>query len=161
MDIVVDIDGTLADLTHRLHHIQGKKDWNAFFDACGDDKPITKVIRMVHTLRTGRPGPGRGVRLIFCSGRPERTRETTTTWLADQYFPVRVPGFEKQTVGIFPLYMRADGDFREDSIVKRELLMAIRAAGYHPELAIDDRKRVVDMWRSEGLLCAQVAEGEF
>jgi len=57
--------------------------------------------------------------------------------------------------------MRADSDRRSDDIVKRELLARIRGDGFDPQLAIDDRKRVVDMWRSEGLICAQVAEGEF
>ena len=59
------------------------------------------------------------------------------------------------------LYMRGDKDRRGDDIVKRELLAGIRSDGFDPKLAIDDRRRVVDMWRSEGLVCAQVAEGEF
>lgn len=38
MFVVFDLDGTLADGDHRLHHITGEtKDWRAFFAACGDD----------------------------------------------------------------------------------------------------------------------------
>ena len=57
--------------------------------------------------------------------------------------------------------MRDDDDRRADDIVKRELLARMRDGRFNPELAIDDRRRVVDMWRSEGLVCAQVAEGDF
>jgi hypothetical protein len=57
--------------------------------------------------------------------------------------------------------MRSDKDRRADDIVKRELLARMRADQFNPALAIDDRRRVVDMWRAEGLVCAQVAEGDF
>lgn len=149
MDVIVDIDGTLADITHRLHLIaKPKPRWPEFFDACDGDAPIKTVLKMVHSIRRGEPSPGMENRLIFCTGRPEHTRGKTRYWL------------HKQSLN-GPLYMRADGDFREDSIIKRELLVRIREDGYDPVLAIDDRKRVVDMWRAEGLVCAQVAEGEF
>jgi len=145
MDIIVDIDGTLADCTHRLRFIKdGKKDWDGFFAACDRDKPVEVVCRMVNSLLHNDAN-----RVILCSGRPERTRAVTERWLYDQMM-LRAP-----------LYMRADGDYRADDIIKRELLARIRADGFNPVLAIDDRKRVVDMWRSEGLICAQVAEGEF
>jgi hypothetical protein len=145
MDVVVDLDGTLADCTHRLHHIRrrGRKDWGAFFAACHLDKPNAVVVALVKTL-------GKDHRLIFCSGRPEHTRPATVRWL-------------QQHLGITPqaLYMRGDSDRRADDIVKRELLERMRADRFEPALAIDDRRRVVDMWRSEGLVCAQVAEGDF
>lgn len=36
--IIVDLDGTLANIDHRLHYIkQNKPDWNAFYGACKDD----------------------------------------------------------------------------------------------------------------------------
>jgi hypothetical protein len=57
--------------------------------------------------------------------------------------------------------MRADRDRRADDVVKRELLARMRADAFEPQLAIDDRRRVVEMWRAEGLICAQVAEGDF
>lgn len=147
MDIIVDIDGTLADCRHRLHHIQKQpKDWDAFFAACDGDAPIMPIVNMVEALAYA---PGN--KIIFCSGRPERTRTDTASWLRRNF----------DFVLTMPLYMRADGDRRDDQIVKRELLARIRADGFDPMLAIDDRRRVVDMWRSEGLICAQVAEGDF
>ena len=145
MDVIVDLDGTLADCTHRLHHIRERrrKNWDAFFAGCHLDEPNAVVVALVQALQ-------RDHRLIFCSGRPERTRRATEKWL-DDHLGIRAPA----------LYMRADNDRRADDIVKRELLARIREDGFEPVLAIDDRKRVVDMWRSEGLVCAQVAEGEF
>jgi len=145
MDVVVDLDGTLADCTHRLHHIsgRGRKNWDAFFAGCHLDKPNPVVVALVKALQKEH-------RLIFCSGRPERTRRATADWLQEH-------------LGLTPnaLYMRADSDRRADDIVKRELLARMRADRFNPQLAIDDRRRVVDMWRSEGLVCAQVAEGDF
>lgn len=145
MDIIVDIDGTLADCTHRLHHIQKQpKDWDAFFAACSEDAPIVPVLRMVKAL-------DKVHRIVFCSGRPEKWREDTERWLARH----GVVEYRR------PMFMRPDGWHADDDTVKRVLLEKIREAGYNPELAIEDRKRVVDMWRSEGIICAQVAEGDF
>jgi hypothetical protein len=146
MDIIVDIDGTLADCTHRLRHIQKQpKDWDAFFADCGKDAPINTVINIVEALGLA------SNTIIFCSGRPERCRADTEQWLRTML----------NYVAPTPLYMRPDGDRRDDQIVKRELLARIRADGFNPVLAIDDRSRVVAMWRAEGLICAQVAEGDF
>lgn len=98
MDIIVDIDGTLADCTHRLHHIQKRpKDWDAFFAATADDRPIMPVVVMVSCLRVNPAN-----RLIYCSGRPERTRAATVDWL------------RRHCLSTAPLYMRADGDHQDD-----------------------------------------------
>lgn len=145
MDIIVDIDGTLADLSHRLHFIADpkKKDWDGFFAAAVDDKPIGPVVDMVLGL-------SQSCRLVIVTGRPEWTRNATQVWLRDH-----------AGLNGYPLYMRATEDRRDDSIVKLEILKQIRADGYRPELAIDDRKRVVAMWRKAGITCAQVADGDY
>jgi hypothetical protein len=59
------------------------------------------------------------------------------------------------------LWMRPAGDYRDDSIIKSELLDQILAAGYKPELVFDDRDRVVSMWREREIPCFQVAPGNF
>lgn len=146
MDIIVDIDGTLADCTHRLHHIQKQpKDWDAFFAATAGDTPILPVLEIVDGLARMEH------RIIFCSGRPERTREATEKWL---FLMLDYASIDR-------LYMRPDDNHSDDDTLKRWLLEKIRADGFNPVLAIEDRKRVVEMWRSEGLICAQVAEGDF
>jgi hypothetical protein len=124
MDVVVDLDGTLADCSHRLHHIKGRgrKNWDAFFAGCHLDQPNPVIVALVKALQKEH-------RLIFCSGRPERMRRATTEWL-QMYL-----GLTPQ-----PLYMRSDNDRRVDDIVKRELLARMRADQFSPALAIDDRR---------------------
>jgi hypothetical protein len=58
------------------------------------------------------------------------------------------------------LYMRQDGDFRRDDIVKQEILDKYIDKD-RVLFVLDDRDQVVDMWRRNGLTCFQVAEGDF
>ena len=53
MDVVVDLDGTVADCTHRLHHIRGRgrKNWDAFFAGCDLDEPNSVVVALVKALQ--------------------------------------------------------------------------------------------------------------
>lgn len=152
-----DLDGTLADLTHRLHHISGEfdaqgmtkpKNWDAFFAGCVDDKPIPHMWELLNDLYTV------GVIIVYVSGRSDQVRAETEEWLDQHNFPL--PG-----VGKNKLYMRTAGDHRPDHQVKGELLDRILADGYTPIMAFDDRQQVVDMWRKRGIPCAQVAEGNF
>lgn len=135
---VFDLDGTLADCSHRLHHLE-RKDWRAFFAACPDDKPIEHMIEVANALGW------EGHRVEIWSGRSDEVRAQTEEWLL------------AHGIGRFPLLMRTAGDHRPDDEVKREFL---RGGGV-PDMIFDDRKRVVDMWRAEGIPCAQVAAGEF
>lgn len=142
-----DIDGTLADCSHRLHHIQAKpKDWRAFFAGCQDDKPLAHIIELAKKLWATTP-------VVFVSGRSDECRDETAKWL------------ERHGLGILmqpaSLYMRSEGDYRADDVVKGELLDRILADGWQPIMAFDDRDRVVKMWRERGIPCAQVAEGDF
>jgi hypothetical protein len=59
------------------------------------------------------------------------------------------------------LFMRPAGDSRKDSIVKRELFDRHVAGRWAVRGVIDDRRQVVEMWRAMGLMCAQVAPGDF
>lgn len=141
---IFDIDGTIADCSHRLHYIHPRpaKDWRAFFAACADDKPIQHIITLIWRLADDD-------RVLLVSGRSDECREATTTWL------------EKHWVPYDRLYMRKAGDHRDDDILKSEMLDQILADGYRPIMAFDDRDRVVAMWRKRGIPCAQVAEGNF
>lgn len=139
---VFDIDGTLADCSHRLHHIQKTpKDWDAFFAACDDDKPIEHMVGLCQTIIGYSP-------VVFVSGRSDVARDKTKAWLSDQ-------------MCYGPLYMRKAGDHRPDDIIKIEMLAELRADGYEPIMVFDDRNRVVKAWRAAGIPCAQVADGDF
>ncbi len=140
MKIVFDMDGTLADLTHRRHFVETKpKDWRSFFAACKDDAPIPHVITVLNDLSEMNE-------IEVWSGRPERCRSATEKWLYD-HVGAEMP----------PLRMRADGDYRADDIVKEEFLGKYGK----PDLVFDDRDRVVAMWRRNGIPCFQVAPGAF
>ncbi len=138
--VLCDIDGTIADLSHRIHHISnGRRNYDAFHDGCVDDKPIWQIIDLVKALAA------QGYHIIFVSGRTDRIREETTRWLL----------FHE--LGGYLVYMRSAGDYRKDDIVKRELLHRIledlKITKGDIDFVIDDRNSVVKMWRDEGLIC--------
>jgi phosphoglycolate phosphatase-like HAD superfamily hydrolase len=142
---VFDLDGTLADITHRLHYIQGdKKDWSAFFAACVDDQPIHHMLDLAWDLKKK---AGRTV--IYVSGRSDEVREQTEQWLFKHGAPAG------------KVYMRKAGDHKPDHELKIELLADLRADGYEPVLWFDDRSQVVKAVRAAGIPVCQVAEGEF
>jgi phosphoglycolate phosphatase-like HAD superfamily hydrolase len=141
---IFDVDGTLSDPTHRKAWLASSpKNWAAWNAAMEGDLYHADVIQFTDIAKT------RGYRVIICTGREETEREVTETWLKEG-------GIEYDG-----LYMRKKKDYRGDDVIKRELLAEIRADGYEPVLAFDDRNRVVDMWREEGIRCFQVAPGNF
>src|SRR5262245_24972548 len=146
MDILCDIDGTLADSSHRLHLIQGEtKNWDAFFDACDRDTPIKPMCDLVKSLHEHH-------RVIFVTGRPARIRDKTIAWLGKFGLLFDNPPH---------LLMRKDADHSPDFVVKEAMLKLMRTHGYKPKLVIEDRKQVVDMYRKRGLIVLQCAEGDY
>mgnify|MGYP003342271336 CR=1 FL=1 len=84
MDIICDIDGTIADLTHRRKWVAEKpKNWKKFFADMSLDQPILPVISVIADLyRVGN-------NIIFCSGRPDEWMFLTREWLEKQFGQVR------------------------------------------------------------------------
>ena len=147
---IFDIDGTIADCTHRLHYIEGeKKNWQAFYDACKDDEPIKQTIRLLWRLHES------GAQIIFITGRPEKTRKATALWLKKHVFGLYTVKPEIR------LYMRSDGDYRQDKDVKEEIYKNTDWGMFRIEAVFEDRKQCVDMWRRLGLTCYQVADGDY
>lgn len=143
MIFVFDLDGTLCNIEHRLHYIQNKpKNWPAFYRACVDDVPVLPILHCAQALVV------MGHRVEIWSGRSDEVRAETEAWL--NCYPI----------GYSVLRMRREGDYRADDIVKGEWLDALPPE-QRPALAFDDRQRMVDMWRSRGVQCAQVAPGQF
>ena len=140
--VIFDIDGTLADVSERIHHVKKKpKNWNAFFQGMAQDKAIHSMVRLCNILYAS------GIRILLCSGRNEEHRPQTVQWLA------------QQGVNYHELILRRNGDMRSDMVVKREMLVGIERSKIL--FVVEDRGRVVEMWRSEGLVCLQCAPGEF
>ncbi len=141
---IFDIDGTIADLSHRLPHIQKEpKDWRSFFASVSADAPIYHIITLVIDVALA------GATIIYVSGRSDECRASTEAWLRRHALPEG------------KVYMRKEGDHRPDHQVKVELLEQLRADGHNPVMAFDDRDVVVKMWRQIGVPCAQVADGDF
>lgn len=146
---LVDIDGTVADLSHRLWMIKtDPPDWDGFFAACSEDAPIVPVIHTVRTLGLA------GADIVFISGRSDATQNATTDWLLTHGLTM-----------IDGLYMRKAGDHRPDNIVKSELLdQFLKDRGITESditAAFEDRDQVVKMYRDRGVRVFQVADGNF
>lgn len=140
--VVFDIDGTLADVSARLHHIRhAPKNWKAFFAGMSEDKEVHAIVRLCNLVYDA------GVRVVLCSGRPDEYRRQTVDWLA------------RAGVRYDELRLRRKGDRRSDKIAKREMLEGIDLAKVL--LVVEDRASVVEMWRQLGLVCLQCAPGEF
>ena len=140
--VIFDIDGTLADVSARQHHLMKKpKDWDSFFRGIPQDKAIHSMVRLCNILYAS------GIKILLCTGRREKDRGETVKWLA------------QQGVNYHELILRSDGDRRSDVIVKREILAGLDRSKIL--FVVEDRSGVVEMWRSEGLVCLQCAPGEF
>jgi hypothetical protein len=139
--VIVDIDGTVAHKTGRGIHD---------YDRVLEDAPDPRTVRLVNLLSLIEDGQAE---IVFVSGRPDRCEAGTRAWL-DLHFP------ELAATG-YQLYMRKDGDYRPDYIVKRELFDAHIRGLYDVIAAIDDRLQVVNLWRHMGILCLDVAGGDF
>ena len=146
MLVVFDIDGTLANIEHRLDYVRSKpKNWKAFDAGIPNDKVNPYVAEIFWTLEET------GVHdIVLASGRNERSRIATQDWL-------RANGLG----GYHKLYMRKADDFRSDDIVKQEILdEIIRDYGKKPDMVFDDRPRVVRMWRDNDIFVFNVYQGE-
>lgn len=141
--VLCDLDGTLALNEHRQHFIEGaNKDWDAFFLACDGDTPNHPIIALLWMI-----DPGIDIHIV--SGRSDIAKDMTKDWLRYHDVPYT------------SLIMREQGDFTPDHVLKKQW---IESEGWTPEdvfLVLDDRDKVVKMWRDEGFTCLQVADGDF
>jgi len=130
---IFDIDGTLALKCDRSPYDYSKVNL---------DKPNAEVVRMAKIL-------SEKYKIIILSGREDSCRKETEKWLEDN------------GIKYLYLFMRRSGDQRRDSIVKAELYISMINLEFNVLGIFDDRNQVVDMWRSLGLTCFQVANGDF
>lgn len=134
--VIFDIDGTLAHKYPDRDIYDGSR---AHLDT--PDGPVAAYARALLA--------DTDVEVVIMSGRGEEHRDVTEQWVATH-------------IGLgLPLYMRAAGDQRRDSIVKRELLEQEILPKWNPTHCVDDRNQVVQMYRQSGLKVWQVADGDF
>lgn len=145
--IIFDIDGTLADCSHRKYFVENlpadKADWKSFLHPWNviKDEPIHSMIFLLQALYYD-------YYIYLCTGRPESLKDCTEQWLKENH------------VSYDKIFFRKIGDRREDSIIKEEILLN------HIDkdrilFVVDDRTSVVKMWRKNGLKVLQCDEGNF
>ncbi|MBP8994157.1 MAG: AAA family ATPase [Bacteroidales bacterium] len=129
-------DIILCDLDGTLCSMNGRNPYDA--STCDKDLlnyPVAEIIR--------------DRKVIFVSGREDKYNEPTKAFLSNH------------RIEYLDLFMRKSGDNRKDSIIKREIFEAEIKGKYNVVFVLDDRNQVVELWRSLGLTCLQVADGDF
>ena len=128
---IIDLDGVVADVRHRLHHLRGgRKDWDAFFAASRDDTVHAEGVAIVETLE-------RAHEVVFVTGRPQDLATATAQWLDDH-------GLAGHRV-----VMRPAGDRRPAAVVKIELVRTL-ATGRRIGIVVDDDPDVLAAMRRAG-----------
>lgn len=150
-NVIFDLDGTLALIDKRRSislSMNGKIDWDIFFDPKNIDldKPNQPVIDTLKLFKD------KGFRIVILSGRLKTTKDATKDWLNKFGVPFDV------------LKMRPDNKkdkFTPDDKLKQDWLDKLFPNKSDVFCVFDDRQKVVDMWRKNGLTCFQVADGNF
>ena len=132
--ILCDIDGTLA----HMGDTRSPYEW----EKVGGDSVDQDIADLINTLNDHS-------HIILVSGRDASCRKQTEDWLS------------RYDIDYDVLLMRPAGDKRKDTIVKREMFYQAIRDHYQVRFVLDDRDQVVEMWRSLGLKCLQVAPGAF
>ena len=164
--IIFDLDGTLANIDTRRNMSlkpNGKLDWDIFAapnSILALDKPNAPVIKMAQMFKAD------GFKIVIFSGRNDRGFDATVQWLNNNHVPfdllvMRPDKFKDKS---WPI---ADGNpatpdmrFMPDEILKKVMLDTFVDIN-DVFLVVDDRQKVVDMWRDLGLNTFQVAPGDF
>lgn len=146
--MIVDLDWTLFNSDER-HEVcrkeDGKLDYSKYFsDEMLDlDKPVTQLVNLINNLSSN-------YKVVIVSGRNNICEDKTL-----DMFPI----------GYDAVFMRNHFDYRDDSVVKQDILNLIKPfIDIKNTIVFDDRKRVIDMWRENWLYvfnCCQKENNDF
>jgi hypothetical protein len=140
---VVDIDGVLSDAATRQHYLEApRRDWQSFFEACGDDPVIEEMRELLDLLEPG-------IRVVLLTARPARVHHLTSAWLG------------RYKVRWDLLIMRPWGDYELSRDFKQSSVWDLRDYGFDLLLGIEDDRRNVEMLRSEGIPCIYFHSGYY
>tara|TARA_B100002051_G_C16684851_1_gene612002 strand:+ start:993 stop:1403 length:411 start_codon:yes stop_codon:yes gene_type:complete len=132
--IICDCDGTISLRTNRDTY-----DFNSSID----DKPNSSIIELLKIYKES------GFSIIIVTAREEKFKKITEKWLF-------INNIEYDQI-----FFRDNKDYRSDEIVKEEIFKKNIKPHWLISFVLDDRDRVVKMWRKIGLTCLQVNEGDF
>ena len=131
--VVIDLDGTLTSAWWREHHVTGgRRDWRSFFAGMTRDAPVRPLVDLLAWVASE-------AAVVLLTGRPEEHETVVRAWLTEH------------GVAHDELLMRPTGDRRPDTVVKRKRYRREIAPRYEVRLVVEDRPRVIEMWREEGL----------
>lgn len=141
--VVFDIDGVLSDASDRQRHLKGlRRDWDAFFAACGEDPLVPEAAALLSLLDPS-------LAVVLLSARPLRVREQTLDWLA------------RYGLRFDLLVLRPGDDERAAADFKREEVRALRARSFRLELALEDDPRNLAMLGEEGVPALYIHSGYY
>jgi uncharacterized HAD superfamily protein len=141
--VLIDIDGVLSDAATRQHYIEApRRDWRGFFDACGDDPVIEEMKVLLDLLDDD-------LRVVLLTARPERLHHLTEAWL------------RRYQIRWDVLIMRGWGDYEMSRDFKQATVGELRHYGFDLQLAFEDDRRNVEMFRREGVPCVYFHSGYY
>jgi phosphoglycolate phosphatase-like HAD superfamily hydrolase len=141
--VVFDMDGVLSDAAGRQHYLERpRRDWEAFFAACGDDPLIEEVARLLDVIDATH-------RIVLLTARPQRVQRQTLGWLA------------RYALRWDLLIMRDYGDYQAATHFKRRSVAELRDQGFDLRLAFEDDRRNVAMFHQQGIPCVYIHSGYF
>jgi hypothetical protein len=128
---VFDVDGVLADVRHRLHHLESRpKNWDGFFRDAVHDPPLAEGIALCRES-------AKDCEVVYVTGRPEHCRRDTLAWFARHGLPEG------------RLSMRRGGDRRPARMAKPQLLAGL-ARNRVVAVVVDDDEQVCDAYEAAG-----------
>lgn len=129
---IVDLDGVLADVRHRLQFLEtAPKDWDGFFAGIPDDAVLPEGRAVVDRLAGDHA-------IVYLTGRPEWTRPETLAWLDRHGLPRG------------ELIMRRQGDRRPARVTKPALLRSYADRGHRVAVVVDDDPQVCEALERDG-----------
>jgi predicted kinase len=133
--VICDLDGTLVWCHDRSPYDTSK---------CENDEVNNAVLCLLDNMMSSAD-------IIFVTGREEQYRNQTLRFLKDKCSLVEE---------LFILYMR-DSKEPKDNEIKEKILKEKIIPEYNVLFALEDRDRVVKMYRENGIQCWQVKEGNY
>lgn len=131
--IIVDIDGTIANKDNRCPYDMSK---------VSEDSPRLEIIDIVEKYKDH-------AHILLVTGRDASCKKETEAWLMEHNVPYN------------HLFMREEGNNEKDTVIKKRVYDEKIKDIYNVLFVLDDRTRIVKMWRETGLTCLQVADGDF
>jgi phosphoglycolate phosphatase-like HAD superfamily hydrolase len=141
--VVFDLDGVLSDAASRQHYLEGPwRDWDAFFESCGDDPLIEEIARLLDLLDPS-------LTIVLLTARPSWVQPQTLAWL------------HRYRLRWDLLVMRDRGDYGAAREFKRRSVRELKGAGFELMVSFEDDRRNVAMFHEEGVLTVYIHSGYY